>query len=49
MISNMDNIFTEKCEGMRPLGRHTRRGEGNIRMDEGNRVGRCELDASDSG
>jgi hypothetical protein len=40
-------FWSQKLVGKRPLGRPRRRGEEIVRM--GNRVGRCEVDASGSG
>jgi hypothetical protein len=49
-ISNAYNILVGKPKEKRLIGRRRRRWEDNIRMDlNGNRVGRCGLDASVSG
>jgi len=42
-------ILVEKREGKRPLGRHNRRWEDNIRKILVDGAGRCGLDASGSG
>jgi inhibitor of KinA sporulation pathway (predicted exonuclease) len=45
---NSCNILVAKHEGMKPLGSPKRRYEDNIRMHQGNTVGRCVMDASQS-
>jgi hypothetical protein len=42
-------ILVATLEGKRPLGRHGRRWEDNIRMDLRETVGRCGLDSIASG
>jgi hypothetical protein len=42
-------ILVGRYVGKRPLERPRQRWEDNVRMDEGNRMGMCGLDASGSG
>jgi hypothetical protein len=48
-MRNAYKILVGKPDGKRPLGRPRRRREDNIKMDDGNRVGRCGLNSSGSG